>query len=222
MRLSEFFQPGKRKGVFVLLAALMLFGLWQLSPFQAVQALSSLTDPDKLATLNERGANARMNKIVFWLHEARTKGVSAETAIRWAQSFNGTQEPRAGLVKESLLRNLETADQLLLFTPGNRERLRRGNAAKIVRGPYAGQTVEIDHIVPLSLAPEAGNELANLEMVPETVNRKKSNQVTTRQLMVAQKLFDAGLLKPETLERVRTETQKSPHLDEKLRPFILQ
>ena len=115
---------------------------------------------------------------------------------------------------------MKIADELLLFTPANRERLRRGNAAKVPRGPYNGETIEIDHIVPLNLAPEAGNELANLEMVPQSVNRKKSDHITTRQLMHAQKLFDAGLLKNESWQRVRAQTQKSPHQDEALRPFL--
>ena len=221
-RVAQFFRPGRKKGISVLLIAIFLFGLWYLSPIQSIQALASLTDPDKLATLGERGANARMNKIVFYLHEVRAKGVAPETAIRWAQSLNGTKEPRALLVKESLLNNLKTADELLLFTPGNRERLRRGNAAKVARGPYNGETIEIDHIVPISLAPEAGNELANLEMVPQSVNRKKSNYITTRQLTHAKKLFDAGLLKNESWQRVRAQTEKSPHQSETLRPFLLQ
>ena len=219
-RVARIFHPDRKKGIVVLVVALFLFGLWYLSPIQSIQALASLTHPDKLATLGERGANERLNKIMFYLYEARAKGVSPETAIRWAQSLNGTKEPRAALVKESLLNNLKIADELLLFTPANRERLRRGNAAKVARGPYNGETIEIDHIVPLSLAPDAGNELANLEMVPQSVNRKKSNHVTTRQLMHAQKLFDAGLLKNESWQRVRAETQKSPHQDEALRPFL--
>jgi len=221
-RLARAFRPGKRKGVSVLIGALILVGLWMLSPVQAIQSLASLSDPDKLATLDERGANARVNKIVFWLWDARAKGIAPEKAIRWAQSLNRTKEPRASLVKESLLKNLQIADELLLFTPGNREQLRRGQAAKIARGPYAGQSVEIDHIVPYSLAPEIGNELANLEMLPQTVNRQKSNHITTRQLVHAQRLFDAGLMKQESMQRVRAATEKSALQDEKVRPFLLQ
>jgi hypothetical protein len=219
---ARLFRPNRKRGVSVLVVALFLFGLWYLSPIQAIQALASLTDPDKLATLSERGANTRLNKIVFYLHEVRAKGVAPETAIRWAQSLNGTKEPRRGLVQQSLLRNLKIADELLLFTPANRERLRRGLAAKVVRGPYSGETVEIDHIVPLSLAPEVGNELANLEMLPQTMNRKKSNYITTRQLSLAQRLFEAGLLRQESLQRIRNESEKSPLQSEKLRSFLLQ
>ena len=102
-----------------------------------------------------------------------------------AQWFNGTPNKRAALVKASLLQNLKIARELGLLTPDNLEHLRRGHAALASRGPYAGESVEIDHIVPISLAPEIGNELANLEMLPRTLNRQKSNRVGARQLAYA-------------------------------------
>jgi 5-methylcytosine-specific restriction endonuclease McrA len=67
--------------------------------------------------------------------------------------------------------------------------------------------VEIDHIVPYSLAPEAGNELANLEMMPQELNRAKSNRVGSRQLSHAEKLFSAGVITKESLAKVRTRPQ---------------
>jgi hypothetical protein len=164
---------GRRKpALATAIITLIAFAVWQFTPLQAVVALANLTDPAKLATLGERGANARLNKIVFWLDVARLRGMSAETAVGWAQTFNGTKEPRAALVNNQLVRNLKIADELGLLTADNRERLKHGNAAIITRGPYTGETVEIDHIVPFSLAPEVGNELANLEMLPKTLNRK--------------------------------------------------
>lgn len=187
------------------LLAIVAFLVWQFTPLQAIFALSHLTDPAKLATLGERGANSRLNKIVFWLDAARRRGMPAETAVDWAQTFNSTKEPRASLVKNQLARNLKIADELGLLTPENCERLKRGNAAIITRGPYAGETVEIDHIVPFSLAPEVGNELANLEMLPKTSNRQKSDRVGEWQLAHAEKLFAAGLLHTDSLEKVRRQ-----------------
>jgi len=63
---------------------------------------------------------------------------------------------------------------------------------------------------------------ANLEMLPQTMNRKKSNYITTRQLSLAQRLFEAGLLRQESLQRIRNESEKSPLQSEKLRSFLLQ
>jgi len=188
------------------LAALLGGGLvWQVSPLAALRAISSLSDPAKLATLGKRGANSRLNKLVYWLDQARRRGLAPETAIGLAQTANRTREPRASLVKAGLLRNLKIAEQLGLLTPDNKERLRRGQAAVVTRGPYAGQAVEIDHIVPISLAPEIGNELANLEMLPARLNRGKSDWVGPRQLAHAELLAKAGLLSAESLARVRAK-----------------
>jgi predicted DNA-binding protein len=186
------------------LAVVALAGalLWQFSPVQAVLAVASLSDPAKLATLGERGANPRLNKIVYWLDQARNRGLPAGTAVRLAQLVNHTTEPRAALVRESLLRNLQIAERLGLLTADNRDRLRHGKAAIVTRGPYARSPVEIDHIVPYSLAKEAGNELANLEMLPEPLNRRKSNRVGERQAAHARRLFQAGLISKESLARV--------------------
>ena len=81
--------------------------------------------------------------------------------------------------------------------------MRRGHAGIVTQGPYTRSPVEIDHIVPYSLAKEVGNELANLEMLPELLNRRKSNHVGERQLSHAQRLYEAGLLTPESLARVQ-------------------
>ena len=198
---------GKKIAFVSVLLALIGGAIWQFGPFQVVFVISNLSDFAKLQTLGERGANPRLNKIVYWLDVARHHGFGTDTAIGWAQVLNVTQEPRASLVKAELGRNMQIADELGLLTSENLDRLKRGHAAIITIGPYTGETVEIDHIVPFSLAPECGNELANLEMLPKTLNRKKSNHVGERQISHAEKLFDAGLLKKESLEKVRQHSK---------------
>ena len=182
--------------------------VWQFGPFQAVFAVASLSDPRKLATLGERAANPRLNKIVYWLHVAETRGLPAGMSVSLAQWINWTREPRASLVEESLVRNLKIADGLGLLTKENKIRLRNGKAGVITRGPYANSNAEVDHIVPFSLAPEAGNEMANLELMPQELNRRKSNRVGERQVAHAEKLFAAGLITRESLNRVKARTGK--------------
>jgi hypothetical protein len=198
----------KKPTIATAILAAIVFAVWQFTPLQAVVAVANLSDPAKLATLGERGANSRLNKIVFWLDAARHRGLSAETTVDWAQTISGTTEPRASLVKNQLVLNLKIADELGLLTADNRDRLKRGNAAIVTRGPYSGEPVEIDHIVPFSLAPEAGNELANLEMLPKTLNRQKSDRVNERQVAYAEKLFEAGLLSKSSVEAVRRRASR--------------
>lgn len=195
----------KRATLASLVVALTGWLLWQFTPAQAVFAIANLSDPGKLATLGERGANPRLNKIVYWLNDATRKGMAPERTIKFSQLFNGTDEPRAGLVQESLLRNLKIADELGLLTEENLDRLRRGQTAVVTKGPYVKENVEIDHIVPISLAPELGNELANLEMLPAGLNRRKSNRVGERQLATARRFNSVGLLSRESLARVEAQ-----------------
>ena len=61
--------------------------------------------------------------------------------------------------------------------------------------------------MPISLAPEVGNELANLEMLPKTLNREKSNRVSERQLAHAERLREAGLLTGESYTRVKMKNR---------------
>lgn len=193
----------RKLGVVAILLSVVLGLVWQFTPLQAIFAIANLSDPAKLATLGERGANPRLNKIVYWMFEAYDHGGSPEAAVEWAQRLNGQSGLRAQLVHDSLMRNWKIARELGLLTPDNLAKLKHGSAADITYGPYLGETVEIDHIVPFSLAPEVGNELANLEMLPRTVNRRKSDKVTERQVDYAERLQEAGLLSQETLEKVR-------------------
>lgn len=193
----------------VVILALLGTLLWRLPPVQAVFAISNLSDPAKLATLGERGANPRLNKIVYWLHEADAWRLSPETTIWWAQRLNWSREPRASLVRTNLVRNLAVATELGLLAHGNLTKLRNGHAAVVTRGPYAGQAAEVDHIVPRSLAPEVENELANLELLPAEPNRRKSDRVGERQLAYARQLHAAGLLTAASLERVIERSERT-------------
>jgi hypothetical protein len=177
---------------------------WVAGPLEAVWAVRSLSDPAKLATLGHRGANPRLNKIVFWLAQARDRGMEPATALQLSQLLNGELEAPARLRATNLLRNLKIADELGLLTPENQSCLRSGKAATITQGPYRGNLAEVDHIVPVSLVPEVGNELANLELMPAPLNRQKSARVGPRQLAHAEAMEAAGLLKSGTLPRVRS------------------
>ena len=167
-------------------------------------AVAAQSDPAKLSTLGTRAANPRLKRIVYWLAVARDQGRSPADVIDQAQLANGSAStPRAALVKTALLRNLKIADGLGLLTPENQELMRRGNAPRVTRGPYSGEPIEVDHIVPYSVAPEIGNELANLEMLPRSLNQRKKAKVGERQLAVAQQMQNAGLLSTATMARVQ-------------------
>lgn len=167
----------------------------------AETAVAALTDPAKLATLkSERAANSRLLKSLYWLHAAQADGHSPADIIAAAQVKNNTAaQPRAPLVRDALLRNLDNAQKLGCLTPANLDLMRRGRSPVISRGPSAGEKAEVDHIVPRAHAPEIENEFANLELMPASLNRRKSDSIGRRQLDWARKVHASGLLSDESL-----------------------
>ena len=82
------------------------------------------------------------------------------------------------------------------------DKLRRGNAPTITKGPYAGELATVDHILPRSVVPELDNKLCNLEFMPETLNRRKSDKIGERQRSLARQWHAVGLLGDEGLRAV--------------------
>jgi len=198
---------GKKSKVFLSMLAAVLALAWWLVRETPEFAIADLANPAELRTLGERGANSRLNQIVFWLYEAEQESRNLTNVLATALWTVYRNETQRDLVQAGLLRNFTIARQLGLLTNAhqNVEQLQRGRSATITIGPYAGEKTEVDHIVPRSLAPELDNELANLELMPASLNRKKSDRVTSRQVAHAEKISAAGLLMPETLERVRAQ-----------------
>jgi len=165
--------------------------------------VASLTDPAKLATLaGRRAANDRLLKCVAWLAEARANGTLPQQIISEAQKRNGETGKHAEMVRAALLRNLDIAEKLGCLSPENVELMKHGTSPLITRGPYAGQPAEIDHIVPIAVVPELGNEIANLEMMPRTLNRRKGAKVGQRQMDYLRRFLDAGAISREVYLRV--------------------
>jgi hypothetical protein len=165
---------------------------------KAVVAVASLIDPAKLASLHsERAANPRILKCVYWLNDARTRGLEPATIISEAQTLNlSADQIRAPLVEAALLRNLDIAGKLGCLTPENLLRMRHGNSPVISRGPYAGEPAEVDHIVPIAVEPALGKEIANLELMPRTLNRRKGASMGTRQRDYLERFRALDLAKP--------------------------
>jgi hypothetical protein len=166
-------------------------------------ALISLSDPAKLFTLGDRGANPRLKKIVYWLDYARKAGRDPSQVIDEILQANNYSAAHAALIKTNLIRNLKIGDELGFFSPENTELLRRGNAPKVMTGPYRGDVAHVDHIIPFSVAPEIGNDLANLELMPSALNLRKSAKIGERQRALARGLKAAGVIDAKTLARIQ-------------------
>ena len=171
----------------------------------AQQAIASLTDPAKLATLKgDRAANPRLQKCVYWLAYAEEQGEKPEAVLDESAKLNKTAgTPYAGFLSWGLLENLKIAKELGLLTPEGMAELKQGKSATITKGQYAGQKAEADCVIPTALCPELQNQVMNLELLPASLKQAKSDKVTDRARVFAKELYEAKLLSEEGWKRVQ-------------------
>jgi len=164
--------------------------------------ISSLIDPAKLATLGARGADSRVEKYVALLAEGKANGAAPKKVAAKAVALAGMKGKAAKLTAEAMLRNLTIAERLGCLDSKVLAEMHRGRAPTVGRGPYRGQELSVDHIIPRAVAPELDNVIANLELMPLKMNEEKNATITTRQVDLARKLHQAGLLSSKGLKAV--------------------
>lgn len=169
--------------------------------------LTDLIDPAKLAALKgDRSANPRMRKITYWLEFARRLGQDPDAVLRKAQHLSGDLKTiRAEADRDSLLRNRTILEKLGCLNEIGMDRLRRGLAPTITLGPYAGDIASVDHILPFSVVPELDTCLFNLEFMPSRLNENKGAKVGRRQLDLARKWHEAGLLSKDGFQAIASQ-----------------
>ena len=192
--------------MFKLLFAFLLVAVPSIKAGTSASALASLTDPAKLAILKgERTANPLLQKCVYWLAYAEGQGEKPETVLDESAKLNKTAgTPYAGFVSWGLLENLKIAKELGLLTSEGMAELRQGKSATITKGQYSGQKAEADGVIPRALCPELQNQVMNLELIPASLIRAKSDKVTDRARVFAKELYEAKLLSEEGWRKVKS------------------
>ena len=173
-------------------------------------ALTSLCDPAKIATLEgDRAANPRVRKIAYWLEVARREGRDPRAeidAVMVAVGWGGTA--KGDLTALAMVRNRVIAERLGCLDADGMERLRRGASPIVMRGPYAGEKLTVDHIIPRAVTRSLDLVLANLELMPHSLNIRKGAKIGQRQIDLANKLRAAGLL--SDMDRQRVISRQTP------------
>jgi hypothetical protein len=106
------------------------------------------------------------------------------------------------VTSETLARNLTIAERLGCLTPAGMADMRRGQSPTVAKGPYTGDQLSVDHIIPKAVVPELDKVLANLELMPLRMNLSKGASMGQRQEAHARALHAVGLLSAEGLKRV--------------------
>jgi len=159
------------------------------------KTIAPLVDPAKLRTLKaDRAANPRVQKYVYWLATAQTKGADPKTVASEAVALAGMKGDAAKLTVDAMLRNLDRATKLGCLDTDGLLAMRQGKAPTVRSGPYAGDKLSVDHIIPRAIVPELDKVIANLELMPLRMNEGKSAQIGSRQIDLARKFHSAGLL----------------------------
>lgn len=165
--------------------------------------LSSLIEPSKLATLGQRKSNPRIQKAVAILEESKREGYDVATVASNAVVMAGyTNAHLATLTRESLVRNYSIAERLGVLNPTGLNDMRKGQSPTIKCGPYAGDELSVDHIVPRAVAPELDNVIANLELMPLRMNESKNAKIGERQVDYAKKFRTAGVISAKRLNEI--------------------
>ena len=81
-------------------------------------------------------------------------------AVGWGGSAKGD------LTADAMVRNRIIAERLGCLDEEGMTKLRSGKAPIIRSGPYIGDVLSVDHIIPRSVCPELDTTLANLELSP--------------------------------------------------------
>jgi hypothetical protein len=186
------------------LLALLLSCLVSLADSKADYAgrIASLIDPAKLSTLGSRGANPRVQKVVFCLAMAERDKFTPAVVLELALRSTTTNRLAKELTSAALLRNLKIARELGCLDYAGLSEMRLGKAPTIRNGPYAGDQLSVDYIIPRKVCKELDNVIANLELMPERINSAKKDRVGVRQVALAKMLNRAGLLSVEGLKKV--------------------
>jgi hypothetical protein len=115
-------------------------------------------------------------------------------AVGWGGSAKGD------LTSDAMVRNRVIAERLGCLDEAGMADLRRGKAPTIRTGPYTGDKLSVDHILPRAVCPELDTTLANLELMPMRMNSSKSDSIGERQVDMARKFHAAGLLSQSGLD----------------------
>jgi hypothetical protein len=79
-----------------------------------------------------------------------------------------------------MVRNRMIAERLGCLDDEDMAFMRRGRSPTVKRGPYAGDKLHVDHIIPRTVSTKLDLVLANLELMPATVNYRKGRKVGQR------------------------------------------
>ena len=153
---------------------------------------------------NPRGAGEplRTGEDCDDLSGARRDGRDSANEMREVMVAVGWRGAKGDLTADAMVRNRMIAERLGCLNESGMADLQGGRAAVVRNGPYTGDKLSVDHVIPRAVCPELDTTLANLERMPLRMNSSKSDSVGERQVDMARRFYAAGLLSDAGLAAV--------------------
>lgn len=159
---------------------------------------------DRVHAGKERGSNQTMRLVNHKIYQAHSDGLNIKKLLEIAQPKSVQPPALAKLNEKRFLANLQLGiDYGLYEGEGNLKALAYGKAPVISKGEYKGQRVDVEHIVPKSIAPALDNILSNLTWYPASLNQSKSDTITDEALEMAEVFAAERILPAEELVAVK-------------------
>lgn len=162
----------------------------------ACEVIAPLLDPAKVATLKGgRPANPRLYRLLYWLKTAKRAGGDISAIITTAQTAAGYAGTKGAIADAAAIRwTWGKLSGFGCFDGAGMAKLRKGGAPLITQGTHAGDTVALDHVLPIAVMPELAARFYNLEAIPSLANRKNSADITKRELELARRWHRDGFV----------------------------
>ena len=180
---------------------------------RSLERLTPLLNPQKIITLTRENAlNGRLNKVMYYLRQEELAGHNASESLWRSMKMAGADKktiaPRTFLNPKmdhaQILKNYEKLKQSGTFdVSGNMEALRHGGSVTT----RSGSSLDVNHIVPKSLAPELENSWGNLEYMDASMNRSLGNTLTKDSLGKLQEFRKAGAFSRGRAQEILSKAQ---------------
>lgn len=161
----------------------------------AEATIQNQCDPEKLASLAKYGANPRFHRTMNAMHVLDKQGRNLESELDRLLPAEAYPDLFywPGLTRDHFVSEYSRYHDYGLFdTSENLRLMSRGKAPIICRGLNSGQSIDLDHIIPISEAPELGNVMANLRALPFGENRSRGALIDSNALQAMEKFKALG------------------------------
>lgn len=149
--------------------------------------------------------------ILFYLNKAEVAGEDLSNLVGNASTEAELGDSLTSLIKDTLLANYAAAKKMRLFEDTtNVVKLEQGEPALVKLAGWEEMKVAVGQVISPSLAPEAANSLPNLLIMPTLVRDAQNDLVTAALLERANTFESAGVIKRESVERIKALKADEP------------